>query len=68
MYINEYLLGKWLSREKFVFNPAPITQIHLEFKFWALCSHMLCCLEIIVKALNTTGTLFISFTSVHFIW
>jgi len=33
MYINEYLLGKWLSREKFVFNPAPITQIHLEFKF-----------------------------------
>ena len=35
MYINEYLLGKWLSREKFVFNPTPITQIYLEFKFWA---------------------------------
>ena len=33
MYIDVYLLGKYLSREKFIFIPTPIMQIHVEFKF-----------------------------------
>ena len=41
MYINEYLLGKWLSREKFVYNHAPITQIHQELSFEHMFSYAL---------------------------
>jgi len=39
MYINDYLLGKWLSREKFVFNPAPLYKYTWNLSFEHMFSY-----------------------------